>query len=153
MDSQESFEHKCYEALIEKQLRLQKSINSYDKVELQKKKFNLISKLVANLFKYKNSKICYNSISNLISSSLTSLGKDYPIDIHYGKSEDLFNMLNGESRVILEKEVKTDINEYKKILSRGKDFINLIERFSNQYDIVNNIIFCPKIRESNHTPN
>ncbi len=40
--------------------------NSFNRRRLQKRKFFLLSKLVADLFKSKNSQVCFNNISNLI---------------------------------------------------------------------------------------
>lgn len=55
------------------------SIN--DKI-LQKKKFNLLYKLVAELFNSKNSLACFNTISNLIILILNIYNDKLPIDIY-----------------------------------------------------------------------
>ncbi|MFO7797330.1 MAG: hypothetical protein ACQERB_09420 [Promethearchaeati archaeon] len=48
----------------------------------QKKKFELVSKLVDDLFKYKERTGCYSTISNLIISALLSTDYECPIDIY-----------------------------------------------------------------------
>ena len=50
--------------------------------EIQKKRFFLLSKLVADLFNCKNSAICFHNISNLIILILNIYNEKFPIDTY-----------------------------------------------------------------------
>lgn len=49
---------------------------------LQRKKFILLSKLVADLFNTKNSQVCFSNISNLIILVLNLYNEKFPVDIY-----------------------------------------------------------------------
>ncbi|MFX1346787.1 MAG: hypothetical protein ACFFBC_14145 [Promethearchaeota archaeon] len=49
---------------------------------VQKKKFGLLSKLVADLFNCKNSRICFQNVSNLIILILSIYNEKFPVDIY-----------------------------------------------------------------------
>ncbi|KKK96226.1 hypothetical protein LCGC14_2664890, partial [marine sediment metagenome] len=65
-----------------------KPYNPSNKRILQKKKFILLSKLIADLFKSKNSKICFNNISNLIILILNIYNEKFPVDIYSYQKEN-----------------------------------------------------------------
>ena len=70
---------------IEKQVEdfLNNSFNTEDyfiNSEVQKKRFVLLSKLVADLFNYKNSSVCFHNISNLIVLILNIYNEKFPVD-------------------------------------------------------------------------
>jgi hypothetical protein len=50
--------------------------------KIQKKRFYLLSKLVADLFNCKNSTICFQNVSNLIILILNIYNEKFPIDIY-----------------------------------------------------------------------
>jgi hypothetical protein len=56
---------------------------SSNKKSLQRKKFILLSKLVADLFENKNSQICFSNISNMIILVLNIYKEKFPIDIYF----------------------------------------------------------------------
>jgi len=51
-------------------------------IEIQKKRFVLLSKLVADLFNCKNSTVCFHNISNLIILILNIYNEKFPVDIY-----------------------------------------------------------------------
>ncbi len=72
---------------IEKQVEdfLDNSFNAEDHFvnnENQKKKFVLLSRLVADLFKCENSAVCFHNISNLIVLILNIYNEKFPVDIY-----------------------------------------------------------------------
>ncbi|MFX1277593.1 MAG: hypothetical protein ACFE9Z_09560 [Promethearchaeota archaeon] len=62
--------------------------NTPDRKQIQRKKFILLSKLVADLFKNKNSQVCFNNISSLIMLILNIYNEKFPIDI-YSVGQDI----------------------------------------------------------------
>jgi len=50
--------------------------------EIQKKRFVLLSKLVADLFNCKNSTVCFHNISNLIILILNIYNEKFPVDVY-----------------------------------------------------------------------
>jgi hypothetical protein len=76
----------------------------------QRKRFSLITKLVNDLFKYKERKGCYETISNLIVSTLISSDMDCPLDI-YSCKDDSFEDIDYECKKILESELFEFSNE------------------------------------------
>ncbi|MFX1419933.1 MAG: hypothetical protein ACFE9N_13525 [Promethearchaeota archaeon] len=52
----------------------------FNKKIIQRKKFTLLSKLVTDLFDNKNSRVCFNNISNLIVLILNIYNEKFPID-------------------------------------------------------------------------
>lgn len=72
---------------IEKQVEdfLENSFSSDDYFfdsGIQKKRFVLLSKLVADLFNCKNSIVCFHNISNLIILILNIYNEKFPVDIY-----------------------------------------------------------------------
>jgi len=76
----------------------------------ERKRFELISKLVNDLFKYKDRKGCYDTISSLIISTLISSEEDCPIDI-YDSDDELFDDMDYDCKKILESELFRYSNE------------------------------------------
>ena len=150
-------EDNYYTDFIDLHRRILSSTNSYDKKEvqtIQKEKFRYITRLVGDLFDHKNSQKAYNTISNLIVTSLTSFDDKDPIDIYSGEeNKEKEENIVEEHRDTLVQEFKNQVDEYKAILSIGKSFIDVIERFSQQYEVVNNIIFSPTLDKRNNMPN
>lgn len=83
---------------------------AHNKKIKQRKRFELISKLVNDLFKYKDREGCYNTISNLIVSALISSDSECPIDI-YNTDENHFDKMDFECKKILESEIFRLSNE------------------------------------------
>ncbi|MFX1316309.1 MAG: hypothetical protein ACFE9T_10630 [Promethearchaeota archaeon] len=77
---------KKVEDLLEKILKPEES---QTKRNIQRIKFRLISKLVADLFDHKNSKDCFHNISNLIILVLSIYNDTYPIDSFSDEKMDL----------------------------------------------------------------
>ena len=64
---------------------LDNSFNTEDcfiNTEVQKKRFVLLSKLVADLFNCKNSAVCVHNISNLIILILNIYNEKFPVDLY-----------------------------------------------------------------------
>jgi hypothetical protein len=53
-----------------------------NKKTLQRKKFILLSKLVADLFNTRNSQVCFNNISSLIILVLNLYNEKFPVDVY-----------------------------------------------------------------------
>ena len=135
MSTQEISTEDYYEEIFEKYLVLgektqKEGIN----------KFEVVSKLVSDLWKHKNSKDWYQTISNLIITSLTSMD-DSPVDIfsHFDGQDSSRKDLQ---EVIVE-EFRQDIKEYEQLFTKGKKFLEILERFSRQYDQAENIELGP----------
>ena len=77
----------------------------------QKTKFELVSKLVHEIFRHKNSTKYFNSLSNLLILTLTSFNKDYPIDIFSEKPEKSIIEDNFDLKRILRKELANKIKD------------------------------------------
>jgi hypothetical protein len=95
----------CYD-ILEAQLKI--FSDSIDPNEVQKKKFQILLKLVFDLFKYKNSKKCFKTISNLIITTLLSFEENTPLDSYSEGGNELENLENDikkESKQILLKEL------------------------------------------------
>jgi hypothetical protein len=71
---------------------------------LQKKKFVLLSKLVADLFNNKNSQVCFNNISNLIILILNIYNEKFPIDKYSLTEENSKKKFNSKRKHILKEE-------------------------------------------------
>ncbi len=94
---------------IEKQVEdfLDNSFNTEDyfnnNSETQKKKFTLLSKLVADLFNCKNSAVCFHNISNLIVLILNIYNEKFPVDIYSnGRTDSIKKSNNNFKRIIKE---------------------------------------------------
>ena len=81
-----------------------KSQDSINNKQLQRKKFDLLSKLVADLFNHKNSRVCFNNISNLIILILNIYIDKFPIDIFSLEKENSQKMQNSKYKQILKEE-------------------------------------------------
>jgi hypothetical protein len=69
--------------------------------KIQKKRFSLLSKLVADLFNCNNSTICFHNISNLIILILNIYNEKFPIDIYSNSKRNVFQKLTPELKRIL----------------------------------------------------
>jgi len=78
--------------------------NSFNKKILQKKKFFLLSKLVVDLFNYKNSQVCFNNISNLIILILNIYNEKFPMDNYSSLEDNSIKKYNSEFKHILKDE-------------------------------------------------
>ncbi|MFX1383118.1 MAG: hypothetical protein ACFFBP_11810 [Promethearchaeota archaeon] len=63
-------------------------LNKQNEKDLQKKKFQLISKLIENLYQHKNSREHFNLISNQLILLLTLSHQKKPFDIFFEEEED-----------------------------------------------------------------
>jgi len=73
--------------IIEKRVEdfLDNCFNSEDSFidsDIQKRRFELLSKLVADLFNCKNSALCVHNISNLIILILNIYSEKFPVDLY-----------------------------------------------------------------------
>ncbi|MHA1439733.1 MAG: hypothetical protein ACTSPD_19470 [Promethearchaeota archaeon] len=145
MNSHKNAEKYCNEIL--------KTIPYYnnlgDKSEFQKKKFNLISNLVSDLFDFKNSREHFSELSNLIVTSLISLNENSVIDIYSEDEKNNSEKINSYHKKILKQEFNKTIKEYQKLITIGQQFRDLILRFSHQYEGINNVVYCPKFKKNN----
>ena len=80
------------------------SLSSTEKKTFHKKKFQLISELVKDLFDHKKIQGCFKTISNLIISTLISSNETSPLDI-YDVDEEIEEKMTEECRNILEREL------------------------------------------------
>jgi len=78
--------------------------NSFNRKILQKRKFFLLSKLVADLFDSKNSQICFNNISNLIILILNIYNEKFPVDNYSSLEDNSLKNFNSEFKHILKDE-------------------------------------------------
>jgi len=80
----------------------------FNKKILQRKKFILLSKLVADLFDNKNSRVCFNNITNLIILILNIYNERFPIDIHSLEEKNSTKRFNSKYKHILKQEFLID---------------------------------------------
>ncbi|MFX1410051.1 MAG: hypothetical protein ACFFA6_06845 [Promethearchaeota archaeon] len=92
---------KKVEYLLEKILKPEESQN---KRKIQRIKFRLISKLVADLFDYKDSKECFHNISNLIILVLSIYNDTFPVDNFSNNETDLKEKPTAKHKSILKQE-------------------------------------------------
>ncbi|MFO8020377.1 MAG: hypothetical protein R6U96_17280 [Promethearchaeia archaeon] len=118
------------------------SYEKQQKKELQKKKFNILLTLVQELFSKKNSND-YNTISNLILASLHSF-RTIAVDDYHSKKLDGFNKNTSLVNRILAQEFGSEVEEFQKFITLGKEFQNLVQNFLDQYAGAENVIFPPK---------
>ncbi len=78
--------------------------NSFNRRKLQKRKFFLLSKFVADLFNSKNSRICFNNISNLIILILNIYNENFPVDSYFSIDDNSLKSFNSEYKHILKEE-------------------------------------------------
>lgn len=81
-----------------------KSETKVNKKALQRKKFILLSKLVADLFKNKNSQVCFNNISSLVILILNIYNEKFPVDIYSNSEENSLKRFNSKYKHILKEE-------------------------------------------------
>jgi hypothetical protein len=81
MNIRKEEERKYSFKVLERQIEVCFSTTLKEK-EKQRKKYDILMELVQDLFKYKNSTVCYSTISNLIIASLMMYNEDYPLDIY-----------------------------------------------------------------------
>ena len=81
-----------------------KSETKVNKKALQRKKFILLSKLVADLFKSKNSQVCFNNISSLVILILNIYNEKFPVDIYSNLEENSLKRFNSKYKHILKEE-------------------------------------------------
>lgn len=68
---------------------------------VQKKRFGLLSKLVADLFNCRNSRICFQNVSNLIILILSIYNEKFPVDIYFNDKMGRTKKPNSKSKQIL----------------------------------------------------
>ncbi len=78
-----------------------------NKRTIQKKKFKLLSKLIADLFNCKNSRECFINISSLIILILNIYNEKFPVDIYSLNTDDSLKT-NSKYKNILKEEVQID---------------------------------------------
>lgn len=81
-----------------------KSETIFNRKALQRKKFMLLSKLVADLFKSKNSQVCFNNISSLIILILNIYNEKFPVDIYSNLKENSLKRFSSKYKHILKEE-------------------------------------------------
>ena len=81
-----------------------KSKKSTNRRKIQKKKFKLLSKLIADLFNCKNSRECFKNISSLIILILNIYNEKFPVDIYSFNADDSLKKSNPEYKHILKGE-------------------------------------------------
>ena len=81
---------------------------SYKKKKLQRKRFLLLSKLIADLFENKNSRDCFNDISNLIILILNIYNEKFPVDIYSLKEKESLKEFDSKYKHILKHEFLND---------------------------------------------
>jgi len=82
--------------------------NSFNKRYLQKRKFILLSKLVADLFERKDSRVCFKNISNLIILILNIYNEKFPVDIYSLEEENSAKKFNSQFKNIMKDEFLID---------------------------------------------
>lgn len=69
-----------------------------------KKEVFLLSKLVADLFKSKNSRVCFKNISSLIILILNIYNEKFPLDKYSKKEKNALNRFNSDYKQILKED-------------------------------------------------
>ncbi|MHA2038913.1 MAG: hypothetical protein ACW98X_20970 [Promethearchaeota archaeon] len=71
--------------------------------EVQKRRFALLSKLVADLFNCKNSTVCFHNVSNLIVLILNIYNEKFPVDMYSNETTNsIKKRKNSIKRIIKE---------------------------------------------------
>ena len=79
------------------------SEDNFTSSDVQKKKFDILSKLVAELFNCKNSAVCVHNISNLIVLILNIYRERFPVDMYSnGITETIKKSNNNFKRILKE---------------------------------------------------
>lgn len=103
------YEENEYIEFIEKHLKFCSPNNDLEKINFQKLKFSLLTKLVSKLYRYKNLKKHYKTISNLIILTLEAF-EDSIIDIYTELKLKESELAKEESKKILLNEFCTFSN-------------------------------------------
>lgn len=144
---QQTILRKFYEQIKKQEREEETSDTPYEKrekvQEIQRDKFSFISSLVSKLFSSKNSKDEYHTVSNLILASLHSFNSVAVDDFHTDKIKTFSNN-TGIFHQILDEELDDVYEEFQKYQSVGIEFRNILKRFLEQYDDVENYLFPPK---------
>lgn len=82
--------------------------NSLNKDSHQKGKFIILSKLVADLFNSKNSRVCFNNVSSLIILILNIYNEQFPVDIYSEVEDNSLKKFNSKYKQILKEEFLID---------------------------------------------
>jgi len=100
---------KIIERKVEKFLsNIFKPNNSLNKDSYQKRKFILLSNLVADLFNSKNSRVCFNNVSSLIILILNIYNEQFPVDIYSEVEDNSLKKFNSKYKQILKEEFLID---------------------------------------------
>jgi hypothetical protein len=75
---------------------------------LQKKKFVLLSKLIADLFNCNNLPDCFRNVSNLIVLILNIYNEKFPVDIYSCEQEYVGNKLDAKCKNLMKQEFLID---------------------------------------------
>ena len=75
-----------------------------NKRTMQKRKYILLSKLIADLFNCSNSKECFNNISSLINLILNIYNEKFPVDIYSLNTDNSLKKSNSKYKHILKGE-------------------------------------------------
>ena len=78
--------------------------SSYNKKKIQKGKFSLLSRLVTELFRSKNSRISFNNISSLIILILNICNEKFRLDNYSSVEDNSFKTFKPEYKHILKNE-------------------------------------------------
>ncbi len=140
MNLQEFLESKYCVSFIDKFSELKKSKLLSDKYENDRKRFRILNNLVNDLFRFKNSRESYQTISNLIVTILLSFEENTPIDIYSSKKNI---SVNKKLQEILKEESKHMVGTNGRIFTKGRVFLQILERFLKQYEYVYNVFFRP----------
>ena len=128
--------------IIENHLTLEK-ISNLNPQKVQKHKFKVLEKLVSDMFEYRTSPKCYNTISNLIVVSLSHFDERAPLDIYcHHKAEPLIHAHDNFCS-ILQDEIKENVEPNHQCHPIEVEFKETVCRFLKQYDRVNNLEFTP----------
>lgn len=84
------------------------SNKSENRRKIQIKKFELLSKLIVDLFNCKNSRECFNNISSLIILILNIYNEKFPVDIYFNNSIDSQKKTNSKFKNIMKEEFLID---------------------------------------------
>jgi len=79
-----------------------------NKRSFQKKKFEMLSKFIADLFNCNNSRECFNNISSLIILILNIYNEKFPVDIYSLNTDDFLKKSNSKYKLILKEEFLKD---------------------------------------------
>ena len=72
-------------------------------IKVQKKRFKLLSSLVADLFNCKNSTTCFQNVSNLIILILNIYSEKFPVDIYSNNANISMKKLTPQLKHIIKK--------------------------------------------------